>query len=216
MKIKAINIEQYYRKESFDRFTKDFMCSFEMTGRIDVTKFVEYSKNNKTKFYINCLYIIAKVVNSRDDYKMIYDYKNKKLGVFEEVGVTHYVFDEIKETCTPVHTKFDINYANFYKNVSLDIQLVKEHKYKPNKKEDYSSYFDASFMPWFSYDGFSLELPDGYLYFLPIINWGKYREENGKLMMPVSIRLNHAAADGYLACKFFLLIEQEILKFIGQ
>ena len=98
MKIKAINIEQYYRKESFDRFTKDFMCSFEMTGRIDVTKFVEYSKNNKTKFYINCLYIIAKVVNSRDDYKMIYDYKNKKLGVFEEVGVTHYVFDEIKET----------------------------------------------------------------------------------------------------------------------
>lgn len=71
-------------------------------------------------------------------------------------------------------------------------------------------------MPWFSYDGFSLELPDGYLYFLPIINWGKYREENGKLMMPVSIRLNHAAADGYLVSKFFLLIEQEISKFIGQ
>ena len=61
----------------------------------------------------------------------------------------------------------------------------------------------------------NIELPDGYLYFSPIINWGKYRDENGRLMMPVTVRLNHAAADGYLIAKVFLLLEKEISAFTG-
>ena len=28
----------------------------------------------------------------------------------------------------------------------------------------------------------NIELPDGYLYFPPIVNWGRYREENGRAM----------------------------------
>ena len=59
-----------------------------------------------------------------------------------------------------------------------------------------------------------LELPDGYLYFAPIINWGKYREENGRLVMPVTVRLNHAIADGYLVANVFRLLEQEIKSFM--
>ena len=43
-----------------------------------------------------------------------------------------------------------------------------------------------------------------------IVNWGKYREENGRLIMPVSVRLNHAIADGYLVAKVFKLLEEEI------
>ena len=55
-----------------------------------------------------------------------------------------------------------------------------------------------------------VELPDGYLYFNPIVNWGKFREENGRLMMPVAIRLNHASADGFLAALFYKNLEKEI------
>ena len=40
--------------------------------------------------------------------------------------------------------------------------------------------------------------------------WGKYRAENGRLMMPVSIRLNHAIANGYLVANVFLLLEREM------
>lgn len=32
-------------------------------------------------------------------------------------------------------------------------------------------------------------------------------------MMPVTVRMNHAVADGYLISKVFLLIEEEIKKF---
>ena len=61
--------------------------------------------------------------------------------------------------------------------------------------------------------GIHIELPDGNLYYSPIVNWGKYRPENGRLMMPVSVRLNHAVADGYLIAKVFRLLEEEISAF---
>ena len=48
-----------------------------------------------------------------------------------------------------------------------------------------------------------------------IINWGKYREENARLVMPVTVRLNHAIADGYLVANVFRLLEQEIADFVG-
>lgn len=213
MSYKVIDIDKYYRKESFLRFSTQNMCSFAMSGRIDVTNLVNYSKEKSSKFYINFLYLISKVINSRDDYKLWYFYKEKKLVCYDHVNVTHYVFHDDKENCTPVHTEYNEDYNIFYSNVSRDIELAKEYKYIDKKDIDLDTYFDASYMPWFSYDAFSLELPDGYLYFLPIINWGKYRLENNKIMLPISIRLNHAAADGYLASKFFLLLQEEVNNF---
>ena len=59
----------------------------------------------------------------------------------------------------------------------------------------------------------NIELPDGYLFFAPIINWGKYRQENDRLVMPVTVRLNHAIADGYLVANVFRLLEREISAF---
>ena len=35
-------------------------------------------------------------------------------------------------------------------------------------------------------------------------------------MMPVTVRLNHAIADGYLVAKVFKLLEEEIGKFTAQ
>ena len=39
------------------------------------------------------------------------------------------------------------------------------------------------------------------------------REENSRLMMPVTVRLNHAIADGYLIADVYRLLEIEINTF---
>jgi chloramphenicol O-acetyltransferase type A len=59
-----------------------------------------------------------------------------------------------------------------------------------------------------------LELPDVHMFFTPVVNWGKYKEENSRLVMPVTVRLNHAIADGYLVANVFRLLEQEIGRFV--
>ena len=91
-----------------------------------------------------------------------------------------------------------------------DVEAAKKTREYGLDAANHPNWFDASYISWLSYDAMHIELPDGYLYFLPIINWGKYREENGRLMMPVSVRLNHAVADGYLVANVFRLLEKEM------
>ena len=64
MNYKVIDQDTYYRKGVFRHFTEDCKCSTSMTTRIDVTDLVASSKASGTKFYINFLYLLAKVLNS--------------------------------------------------------------------------------------------------------------------------------------------------------
>nr|WP_321023833.1 CatA-like O-acetyltransferase, family 3 [Clostridium neonatale] len=210
MNYKVVDMEKYYRRGVYRHFTEDCKCSTSITSKIDVSKLIEYSKKTNTKFYINFLYILAKVLNSREDYRMQYLYDKQQLIVFDKINPANYIFHEDTETCTVVYTEYFEEYEKFYNSCVAEIGKAKKTREYGLDPENHPNYFDASYISWLSYESLNIELPDGYLYFLPIINWGKYREENGKFLMPVSVRLNHAVADGYLNAKVFMLLEKEI------
>ena len=209
---RIIDKETYYRSGAFKHFSEDCKCSTSMTARIDVTGLVQYSRQTGTKFYINFLYILSKVLNSRDDYKMGYLWQTEELICYDTIHPTQYVFHEDTETCTPVYTTYYEDYETFYREALADVERTKQTREYGLAMADHPNWFDASYISWLSYDSLNIELPDGHLFFAPIINWGKYREENGKLLMPVSVRLNHAIADGYLVANVFRLLEKEILR----
>lgn len=215
MNYKVIDREKYYRRVSYRRFTEECKCSFSITARLDVTELAEYSKKSGTKFYLNFLYILTKVLNSRDDYKMAYLWQSDELICYDTINPIQYVFHEDTETCTPVYSVYFEDYGEFYSRAAADIEKAKESRDCAFDMAGHPNWFDASFISWLSYDALHVELPDGYPYYLPIVNWGKYREENGRLMMPLSVRLNHAAADGYLGALVFRLLEKEIKTFCG-
>ena len=210
---RVIDRETYYRKGVYRHFTEDCRCSTSMTARIDVTDLAAHSKRTGTKFYINFLYLLSKALNARDDYRMGYLWQTDELICWDVIHPTQYVFHEDTETCTPVYTVYDEDYAAFYAGAVRDAERAKETREYGLDAAGHPNWFDASCIPWLSYDALNIELPDGHLYFTPIVNWGKYREENGRLMMPVSVRLNHAVADGYLVANAFRLLQKEIEAF---
>ena len=216
MSYRTIDRESYYRKGVFRHFSEDCKCSTSMTARIDVTDFVEYSQKTKTKFYINFLYILTKVMNSREDYRMGYLWQTEELVCYDVINPTQYVFHDDTETFTLVYTEYCADYAAFYSNALQDVEQAKKTRDYGLDLEHHPNWFDASCIPWLSYDSLHVELPDGYLFFAPIVNWGKYRRENGRLLMPVTVRLNHAIADGYLVANVFRLLQQEMELFVQQ
>lgn len=213
MNYRIIDRETYYRRGVFRHFSEDCRCSTSMTARVDVTDLVNRSRETGTKFYINFLYLLSKVLNSRDDYRMGWLWETETLICWDVIHPTQYVFHEDTETCTPVYTTYTPDYETFYRSAAADIERAKQTREYGLDAKNHPNWFDASCIPWLSYDALHLELPDGYLFFAPIVNWGKYREENGRLMMPVSVRLNHAIADGYLIAKVFMLLQKEIEQF---
>lgn len=214
MNYKVIDKETYYRKGVFRHFSEDCKCSTSMTARLDVTDLVAYSKKTNTKFYINFLYLLSKALNSRDDYKMAYNWKTQELICFDIVNPTHYVFHEDTETITLVYSEYNEDYKTFYANAMADVEKAKQTREYGLDMANHPNWFDASYISWLSYDSLHVELPDGYLYFLPIVNWGRYREENGRFQMPLTVRLNHAIADGFLVANVYRLLDKEIAAFV--
>ena len=210
MQYKIIDKDKYYRSGVFRHFSEDCRCSVSMTARVDVTELISYSKRSNTKFYINFLYILCRVMNSRDDYKMRYMPDTGDLICYEQINPTHYVFHNETETCSPVYTNYSSDYNIFYKRILIDIEQAKQIKEYTLDFKNHPNWFDASYIPWLSYDSMNIELPDGNLYFAPIINWGRYRKEGKRFFMPVTVRMNHAIADGYLVAKVFNLLELEL------
>lgn len=213
MNYKIVDPESYYRKGVFRHFTEDCKCSVSMTARIDVTELAAHAKRTGTRFYLNFLYLLSKVLNSREDYRMGYLWQTNELICYDAVHPTQYVFHEDTETCTPVYSTYSADYRTFYQAAEADLEQAKQSRQYLLDAEHHPNWFDASCISWLSYDALNVELPDGYLYFLPIVNWGKYRPENGRLMMPVTVRLNHAIADGFLVANVFRLLEREIQDF---
>ena len=210
---RVIDKETYYRKGAFRHFSEDCRCSVSMTARIDVTGLARCSREAGTKFYLDFLYILSKVLNSREDYRMGYLWQTKELVCYDVIHPTQYVFHEDTETCTPVYTEYHADYETFCAAAARDVEEAKKTRGYGLDMANHPNWFDASFIPWLSYDSLNVELPDGYLHFAPVINWGRYREESGRLVMPVTVRLNHAVADGYLVANVFRLLEREMKSF---
>lgn len=211
---RLLDLDTYYRRGVYRHFTEDCKCSTSMTARIDVTGLYEYSKRTDTKFYINFLYLLSKALNSRDDYRMVYRWRTNDIAVYDKVNPIQYIFHDDTETCTPVYTEYFEDYGRFYAACAADIERAKQTREYMLDSENHPNWFDASYIPWLSYDSLNIELPDGYLHFMPIVNWGRFRIEGGRRMMPLTVRLNHAIADGYLVAKVYSLLEKEMERFI--
>lgn len=213
MNYTIVDKEKYYRKGVYRHFSEDCKCSVSITTRIDVTELYRKSKATDTKFYLNFLYILCKVLNSREDYRMGYLWQTDTLVCYDKINPVQYVFHDDTETCSIAYSEYYEDYKTFYNKALEDLEKAKQtHKYGLDSA-NHPNWFDASYISWLSYDSLNIELPDGYLYFAPIINWGKFRKENERLMMPVTVRMNHAVADGYLIAKVFKLLEKEVSEF---
>ena len=210
MSYRVIDREQYYRRDVFRHFSEDCKCSTSMTARVDVTELAAYSHATGTRFYLNFLYLLSKTLNAREDYRMGYLWQTDQLICYDVIHPTQYVFHEDTETCSPVYSHYCEDYESFYRAAEADLEQAKQTRAYGLDAAAHPNWFDASYISWLSYDSLNVELPDGYLYFAPIVNWGRYREENGRLLMPVSVRLNHAVADGYQVALVFRLLQREI------
>lgn len=214
MNYRKIDINNYYRKDAFLRFS-NAKCSMSMTKKIDVKELYDISKKTNTKFYINFLYIVSKVLNSVEDYKMGYLWETNELICYDKINPKHYIFHDDTKTVTICYSEFYEDYNTFYNKTEEDISEAKAIRDYNYDDLNHPNCFDLSCMPWVNYDSFNIELPDGYLYFAPIINFGKYEKFENSLLMPISMRMNHAICDGYQVSNFFVLLEKYINEFIS-
>ena len=114
------------------------------------------------------------------------------------MGVSHNVFHPETETFTNVFTPFSPDYETFYAACSEDIEAA---KLRPGMSVPAPpNVFEASCVPWRTFNAAGVISEEYPMY--PLVVWGRHRECGERIMMPVSVQINHAAADGFHLARF--------------
>lgn len=202
MNFNIIDKEKWSRKPYFDHFMNNVRCTYNMTANVDITCLLNKLKSNNIKLYPALIYMTTKIVNRHEELRTCYD-ENGNLGYWDNMNPCYTVFNKENETFSNIWTLYSDDFRVFNFNYLEDIKKycnTKEFSPKPNEPKNT---FPISCVPWVSFTGFNLNIFTDGKYLLPIITYGRYYEQDGKMLLPISMQAHHAVCDGYHTSRFF-------------
>lgn len=209
MSFTEISLDTWPRRDVFQHFIQDVRCVITITAEVDVTSAVAFCRSNGYRLYPTFLYLVARAVNRRDELKMGYDDAGK-LVLWHSVSPSYVVFHPEDELFTRLVTEYSPEFKTFYERVVDDMT---RHQDKRAFEVEYTvrNTFDNSCLPWLHYTACDLHVYDSGTYLAPVITWGKYENKDGKLLMPLTMQIHHAVADGFHVARFFSDIQHEMV-----
>lgn len=213
MNFNKLNIDTWNRRNIYNHFITDVKCVISVTVAMDITELLKVCKNKGYRFYPVYIYIVSNVVNKHKEFRMGYDEDNN-VGFFDSVSPSYIVFHKEDENFTRLVTTYTSDFKLFYKRVVNDMEKYKD---KRGFEIDFSNVdtFDISCLPWSSYTSFDLHVFDSGTYLAPVITWGKYEQKENRFVMPLTLQIHHAVADGFHVSRFLKDIQSKSNQLIG-
>lgn len=202
-----INLNEWNRGSLFRFYIEKMRIVMSLTVDIDVTNLKAYSKQTGLAFYPLMIWAVSKVINHHDEFRFGWD-EDGNLIKWDSVSPSYTDFHGEDESFTKMITEYADDPFEFCDAVARDRErcqnghLVLDHQ--P------SNFFDVSCLPWVKYKHFDLHVFDEGRFLAPVVTWGKYEESGGKLLMPLTMNIHHAVADGFHLSRFFNEIQELI------
>src|SRR5574344_753955 len=96
---------------------------------------------------------------------------------------------------------------SFYDHVVDDMNRYKDVKKIKAKENTPPNFCPFSSIPWLSFESMSQDTYSESSLLFPMIRFGKYYNREDKMLIPFSVFVNHAIADGYHTAKLINEIE---------
>lgn len=205
MNYKKFDIESWNRKEHFYHFKDQLRCGFSLTTKVDISKVILFIKEHEYKFYPTIIYLIAKAVNKHSEFK--FAMKDGELIQWETVNPAYTIMHPETETFSELCSVYTGDFKNFLEEYDRVHEKYKGN-YAISPQSGIDNKFNISMIPWVSFDGFNLNVPGFGDYFAPIFTLGKYLENNGEIVMPISIQVHHATCDGLHVAKLLHSLQE--------
>lgn len=210
MNYTKIDIESWERRDLFKLYTNDLKIVMNMTVDVDVTNLVAEVKRNGLRFYPTMIWIVSRLMNSRDEFKYHLTEEGELIR-WDYVSPSYTDFNPETEKFNKFVTEYSPDFKTFYDRVVSDCERHRnETGFLPNQPKNV---FDISCLPWTTYKSLDLHIYSDGRSLFPIIIWGKYREENGKILMPVTAMLHHAVCDGFNISRLFSELSVAVKEF---
>lgn len=205
MSFHLIDFQTWERKEFYEHFINEVVCSYSTTVNLDITNL----KNRR--LYPTMIWLLTKAVNQMPEFRTALT--DKGVGIYDAMHPAYTIFNKENKNFSAIWTEFHADYNAFLRAYEADVEkysLSTGYAPKPDRPQNS---FDVSMIPWFTFTSFNLNVSGDGKYLLPIFTLGKYFDDNGKRMLPISIQVHHAVCDGYHIGKFVETLQRMIHQF---
>lgn len=189
MEIRLIDLENWERREYYEHFIKNVVCSYSVTVNIDITNLKGHS------LYPAMIWLLTKTVNDMPEFRTCLTEEGP--GIYDSMHPMYTVFNKEKKNFSGIWSYFSEDYSEFLENYQADVQKYSTStRYAPKEGTPANS-FNISMVPWLEFTAMNFNVYDEGKFLLPIFTMGKFFERDGKRYLPLAIQVHHAVCDGY-------------------
>ena len=205
MEIRLIDLENWERREYYEHFIKNVVCSYSVTVNIDITNLKGHS------LYPAMIWLLTKTVNDMPEFRTCLTEEGP--GIYDSMHPMYTVFNKEKKNFSGIWSYFSEDYSEFLENYQADVQRYsKSTRYAPKEGTPINS-FNISMVPWLEFTAMNFNVYDEGKFLLPIFTMGKFFERDGKRYLPLAIQVHHAVCDGYHIGLFVEKLNEYIYRF---
>ena len=191
-----INFETWERRQYFYYFTKMLPTGYSLTVEIDITETRKAAKERGIPFMAAYLYVVSRQLSAQPEMRI--STLDNQLGTFDVLHPSYAVFHDNDKTISNMWTEYSPSFISFLAQYLNDRTLYTEN-HGPSAKPiaPPPNLCMVGMLPWVSFTHYSpVPYQQSDCYF-PVIEAGKFFEQNGRTLMPLSVMAQHAVADGY-------------------
>ncbi len=195
-----VDLETWERREKYEYFSRGG-CGFTMTAELDITHLRRYAKEHGAKLYPMLVAVAAQAVNAHPEFRYGWSEEDE----FVCYNTMHPLFFDVME-----NGNVKCLVAEYIPDALRQVEEIERvraeyadvNKYNPQGAFPLNS-VNISAVPWIKTTNISFCLQYCATFYPPILTFGKFEEQDGKTVIPLSVYCNHAVNDGYHCAMLF-------------
>ncbi|WLZ33128.1 type A chloramphenicol O-acetyltransferase [Enterobacter hormaechei] len=191
----VVDLSRWARKEHFEVFQGFAQSTFNQTVQLDITVLLKHIKEVGWKFYPAIISLISDVVNRHPEFRMAM--KDDELVIWNEVHPSYTLFHKETETFSSLWSHYDGNIQHFQRVYAEDVARYGNILAYWPKEESRENIFFISDIPWVSFSSFNVNVANMRNFFAPMFTFGKYYNQDGKVLLPFAVQVHHSVCDGF-------------------
>ena len=195
---KKIEIEKWERKELYHFFRKFDEPYYGITTDLECTRAYDYAKSRGISFFLYYLYLVLKAVNRTEAFR--YRIEGDELYLYDVIDCSATI-DRPDGTFGFSYFPYTDDMERFLEMAATEVDRVREEKHLLSN-EFGQDIIHFSALPWIRFTSVSHPRHFGIRDSIPKITVGKTYINGKRMMMPLSIHVHHALADGLHVGKF--------------
>jgi chloramphenicol O-acetyltransferase type A len=202
-----LDLANWSRRQLFEFFIGYTNPYFNVCTSVDVTKLLALVRGRPgVKFSLAIHYFALRIANEIEPFR--YRLKDEKVFVYDVInGGTTVLLPN--ESFTYAYFDYQRDFEKFIAAMGKAVDNVRtgSGELKPTMRDDVIYH---TTLPWISFTSFAHARTSGRGDSIPRIVFGKFTQENDRMMMPISVEVHHALMDGLHVGRYLGRMEEAL------